>query len=248
MSHRINIVADSRGGFLQFFLDRHNDNPNVIYSTKTLKGRKLEELWLQAKDMLIARETDHVYIWGGICNLTSPYYAFGRRSLWLLKSVEELTYDLIHILNTIVSEITFLGLDGKVTFMPETGINLLAYNQVEWPADWMLQCQHDMAVNIPFLYAAFKNANFRLGCTSPWIMDTVYGRNKQGLMYPKFSKIYDGLHPSPSTAADMAKKIIITLSFVFLFQLFLLLIMYLTLSSLILLVDCLGGALTLDRR
>lgn len=203
MPRRINIVADSRGGFLQFFLDRHNDNRNVTYSSKILKGRKLEELWLQAKDMLVVGKTDHVYIWGGICNLTSPYYAFGQRSFWPLKSVEELTYDLIHTLNIIVGEIIFLGLDGKVSFMPETGINLLAYNRVEWPARWMLQCQHDMSVNIPFLYTAYKNANFRLGCTTPWIMDSVYGRNKHGLMYPKFSKLYDGLHPSPPTAADI---------------------------------------------
>lgn len=208
MPLKITLVADSRGGFLQFFLDRHNDNPNVIYSSKILKGRKLEELWLQAKSLLNSGDSDHVYIWGGICNLTSPYYAYGRRSFWPLKNIEELMYDLIHVLNGIVSEILFLGFYGKVTFLPETGINLLAYNRVELPAGWMLQCQHDMTTNIPFLYTAYKNANFRLGCSTPWIMDTVYGRNKHGLMYPKFCKLYDGLHPAPATAADMARKII----------------------------------------
>lgn len=122
--------------------------------------------------------------------------------------MEDLTYDLIHTLNIIVEEILFLGLHGKVSFLPETGANLLAYNGVDCPACWMLQCHYDMSVNIPFLCAAFRDANYRLGCSTQWIFDVVYGRNRQGLLYLKQNKLYDGLHPTPLTASAMVKKII----------------------------------------
>lgn len=208
MTVKICLVTDSRGGFFKFFLDRLNDNVNVEYDVLVLKGRKLEELWLRAKEKIITGECERAYIWGGICNLTSPYYYNGRRSFWPLKNVEELTLDLTHILNGIVNEILHLGLYGKISFLPETGINLLAYNRVDCPMGWMLQCHHDISVNIPFLYSAFRNANARLGCTTPWIIDSVYGRNRQGLLYLKHNKLYDGLHPAPCTASDMVKKII----------------------------------------
>lgn len=51
-----------RGGFFQYFFDRLNNNVNVTYSVVIFKGRKLEELWLQAKAKICAGECDHVYV------------------------------------------------------------------------------------------------------------------------------------------------------------------------------------------
>lgn len=208
MPLRVAIIADSRGGFLEYFLNLHNENQNVTYTSLVLKGRRVEELWLQARAKLNSGECDHVYVMGGICNLTSAYFYNGIRSFWPLKNVEDLTYDLMHTLNVIANEALFLGHRGKLTFLPETGADLVLYNHVEYPAAWMIQCQKDLINNIFFLYETIKSINFRLGCSTPWTFDCIYGRNRHGFLYPKFNKLYDGLHPTPSTAADMARKII----------------------------------------
>lgn len=208
MPFKVAIVADSRGGFLQYFLNLHNENQHVTYTTSVYKGRRIEELWHQARARLSSGECDHVYMLGGICNLTSAYFYNGIRTFWPLKNVEDLTYDLIHTTNIVANEALFLGYRGKLTFLPETGADLLAYNHVEHQAQWMIQCQTDLNNNIFFLYEGIKNINSRLGCITPWSFDCIYGRNRHGFLYPKFNKLYDGLHPTPSTAADMARKII----------------------------------------
>lgn len=208
MPFKVIIITDSRGGFLQHFLNHFNENQNVSYTTLVLKGRRVEELWLQARTKLNSKEYDHVYVLGGICNLTSAYFYNRIRSFWPLRNMEDLAYDLIHSLNIIANEALFLGHWAKLTFLPETGADLMVYNNVEYPAHWMLQCQVGLNINIFHLYEATKNINSRLGCTTPWTFDCIYGRNRHGNFYLKFSKLCDGLHPTPGTAADMARKII----------------------------------------
>lgn len=63
-------------------------------------------------------------------------------------------------------------------------------------------------MNVLFLHDTFKKANTKIGCSTPWSYDTVYGRNRHDMLYPKFTKLYDGLHPAPETAADMVRKIV----------------------------------------
>lgn len=208
MTFKVAIIADSRGGFFQHFLNLHNDNVNVTYTTLVFSGRRLEELWLQARAKLNAKEFNHVYVLGGICNLTSPYFHNGLRSFWPFKNVEDLAYDLIQLLKVITNEALFLGHQGRLTFLPEIGADLLEYNRVEYPMPWMTKCQVDLNYNIFFLLDEFKSANVRLSCSTTWTFDCVYGRNRHGMFYPKYSRLYDGLHPAPNTAADMVRKII----------------------------------------
>lgn len=66
MSFKVAIIADSRGGFLQHFLNLYNENQNVSYTTLVFKGRRVEELWLQARSKLNSGQCDHVYVLGGI--------------------------------------------------------------------------------------------------------------------------------------------------------------------------------------
>lgn len=40
------------------------------------------------------------------------------------------------------------------------------------------------------------------------IFGAIYGRNKHGMQYPKFDKLYDGLHPAPQTLSEIVQKII----------------------------------------
>lgn len=159
MHSKIALICDSRGGFLQYFLDLGNVNSNISYTVLTRKGRRLEELWLQAKPRLLCNEFDHVLLWGGICNITSPYFYQGVRYFWPQKNITDLSFDLIFVMESIANEVSFLGLNGRVTILPETGANLLMYNQVNSPLPWMRQCQADLNSNIPFLLEACKRIN-----------------------------------------------------------------------------------------
>lgn len=207
MAVKIALFCDSRGGFLQFFLDMGNVNSNIEYTVFTRKGRKLEELWLQAKPCLLSKEFDHVLLWGGICNITSPYFHQGVRYFWPQKNITDLSYDLIFVMDSIANEVIHLGLLGRVTLLPETGANLLMYNQVHSPLPWMIQCQADLNSNVPFLLEACKRVNARMNGSTPWTFDIIYNRSKTGEFYIRQGKLYDGLHPTPTAARDMSKKI-----------------------------------------
>lgn len=173
-----------------------------------LKGRRFEELWLQAKQKLLFAEFDHVLIWGGICNPTSPYFFEGRRFFWPLKQVEDLAFDLIFAYESVVHEVNHLRLNGRVTILPETGGDLIMYNQIITPLPWMYQCQFDLNYNICHLLTACKHCNRLMGGVTPWTLDDIYGRTKSGTLYPRHNRLYDGLHPTPQAAGEMAKKII----------------------------------------
>lgn len=205
---RIGIFCDSRSGFLQHFLNTSNLSPNTAYTVFTCKGRRFEELWLQAKHKLLLLEFDHVIVWGGICIITSPYFYGGRKFFWPLKHVTDLAYDLIFAYELVANEVIHLGLIGKVTIMPETGGDLIMYNQIIAPLPWMHQCQADLNYNIYYLLMACKRCNRMMGSLTPWTLDAIYGRTKSGALYPRHSRLYDGLHPSPPAAGEMARKII----------------------------------------
>lgn len=143
---RIGIFCDSRGGFFQYFLNSYNASPNMQYTVFTCKGRRFEELWLQAKHRLLQCEFEHVIIWGGICNITSPYFYEGRRFFWPLKQVSDLAYDLIFAYETVAHEVNYLGLNGRVTIMPETGGDLIVYNQIITPSPWMQSINRSMSI------------------------------------------------------------------------------------------------------
>lgn len=207
MTVKIALFCDSRGGFLQYFLDTGNVNSNIVYTVFTRKGRKLEELWLQAKSKLLSKEFDHVVLWGGICNITSPYFYQGVRYFWPMKNITDLAYDLIFVMDSIAKEVIHFGLTGRVTLIPETGANLLMYNQVISPQPWMMQCQADLNANVPFLLDACKRVNSRMNGYTPWTFDIVYSRSRTGEFYIRQGKLYDGLHPTPMVARDMSKKI-----------------------------------------
>lgn len=207
MTVKIALFCDSRGGFLQYFLDLGNVNSNIVYTVFTQKWRKLEELWLLAKPRLLSKEFDHVLLWGGICNITSPYFHLGVKYFWPQKNITDLSYDLIFVMHLIANEVIHLGLMGRVTLLPETGANLLMYNQIITPLPWMMQCQADLNENIPFLLEACKHVNDRMGGSTPWTFDTVYSRTRTGEFYIRQGKLYDGLHPNPRATGDMSKKI-----------------------------------------
>lgn len=207
MVFKIAIIADSRGGFLQHFFVRNNVNNGITYRTFILKGRKIEDLWSVAITKLETGNFDRVYILGGICNITSPYYDNNIRYFWPLRSVRDLIDELCQIIGRLTNDTLHLGKYGKLVFLPEVGADLIMYNNIEFPQPWMLQAQYNLRRYLPRLHDAVRNANHHLGAQTPWDVDTVFGRTKKGELYPKYELLYDGLHPSPPVAGKIAKQI-----------------------------------------
>lgn len=205
---RIGMFCDSRGGFFQHFFNSNNPNPSVHYTVFTCKGRRFEELWLLAKQKLLALELDYAFIWGGICNITTPSFHGGRKYFWPMRQVTDLAYDLIFAYESVANEVIYLGLHGRVILVPETGRDLIVYNHIASPLPWMHQCQADLNFNIYYLLMACKHSNRRMGSLTPWSLDVIYGRTKSGTLYPRHNRLYDGLHPTPYAAGEMVRKII----------------------------------------
>lgn len=186
---------------------RSNHNNGITYRTFLLKGRKLEDLWSVTITKLETGGFDRVYILGGICNITSPYYENNIRYFWPLKSVRDLIDDLCQVIGRLTNNTLHLGKYSKLVFLPEVGADLIAYNNVEFAQPWMLQCQYNLRLYLPRLHDAFKNANYLIGARTPWVVDAVFGRTKKGELYPKYETLYDGLHPSPPAAEKIARQI-----------------------------------------
>lgn len=144
MNYNIFIVADLRGSFLQPYLDQFNQWPNVTYEVKIYKGRGIRELWRHARELLLHNVADFVYIFVGICNLTSKFKVNGRREFWIGKRPRDKILDLSSLINSIGDEALRLNLYAKIAFLQEIGCDLLRYNQIAVPALWMLQQESDL--------------------------------------------------------------------------------------------------------
>lgn len=142
-----------------------------------------------------------------IFNITSPYYKQNIRYFWPHKSIRDLIDDLCQLIAKLTNDALHLGKYSRLVFLPEIGADLITYNNIEFPQSWMLQCQHNLRLYLPYLPDALKNANHQLGARTPWIIDMVYGRTKKGELYPKYEQLYDGLHPSPPVAEKIARQI-----------------------------------------
>lgn len=133
---------------------------------------------------------------GGICNLTSPVYVHGARFFWPCKRINNLAAELVQCEIDIYEDVVQHQLKGKVVPIPEMGADLIWYNQIDLPWDWMLTHQKDLDTNLPLIHATTKDLNKAMGVKTPWTLDVLYKTAKNGVRYPGYSVLQDGLHPS----------------------------------------------------
>lgn len=149
MAYNIYVVADSRGSRLQAFLEHLNTWPNFAYYVLVMRGKKVRVLWEAARSLLCSGRADFVYIYEGICNLTTPLYTRKGKQFWMAKRPRELICDLILSLNGIHNEAMSLNLYAKFTFLQELGRDLVRYNRIRRPTLWMVQQQMELDSWLP---------------------------------------------------------------------------------------------------
>lgn len=208
MAYNICIVADSRGARLQPYLNRFNTWHNISYSVIVLRGRKIAGLWETTRSLLLNKEADFVYVYGGICDLTSPFYTREGRKFWMAKQPREMICDLILAMNEICDEAINLNLYDKLAFIQEMGCDLIRYNRVRRPAKWMIQQQNEFDQWLPALHRSTKDINYNLGVRTPWVLDSIYKHDHRRRFYPRYNLLADGLHPTSEIASRIAEQII----------------------------------------
>lgn len=199
------MVSDSRGRYFQDWIDRQNQSYDFDYflQSTVLPGRKLYDLWVYTRPLLLRNEIDFAFLMGGICDITTRIYLGGHRCFWPDKSIYTIMNNLIQSMIDISEEVKALGLIGKVAFLPEVGAALSIYNRVAQPTEWMVKYQDDLDRALPDLHNSTRHINSNIGSAPNWFLDTVYKRTKKGMWYARYNLLEDGLHPSRRTAERM---------------------------------------------
>lgn len=186
MSYKIYLVSDSRGAFLQKYLDQFNQWPNIVYVVKVYRGRGVMELWKLARNFLLHNKADFVYILEGTCSLTTWFTIKGKPEFWLKKRPRDQIFDLCLLLNNICDEAVQLHFYARISFIQELGCDLIRYNRIAVPAVWMLQQQSDLEEWLPTLHNATKEVDYKLGVRTPWAIDAIYKHDASRKFYPRF--------------------------------------------------------------
>lgn len=61
---------------------------------------------------------------------------------------------------------------------------------------------------LPLIQDETRQINSLMGAVTPWTLDAIYRKTKNGVWNPNYGLLYDGLHPDPQTAERMVKQIL----------------------------------------
>lgn len=106
------LITDSRGRFLQGYLNHHNRNFHMInYTVEVHSGSKLGRVWRLTKQHIEEKKYDLIYLLGGICDITHKQYVKGNKIFWPNMAQGQIGSELIEEYTQIVAE--FNGLESK---------------------------------------------------------------------------------------------------------------------------------------
>lgn len=203
---KVLLITDSRGNFLQGYLNNHNRDHNAIsYQVEVHKGSRIGRLWRFAHQYCLKNSYDLIYILGGICDVTAKQYIEGRKVYWPPGHHGLLGMILVNEINRITDEYLMMQPHPltKLCIVPEVGGDFIKYNFAPLTEE-NIGKQPAIELSMANLRDAAKLANRCMNVTTPWIIDTVYCRNKRGNLVPKYHRLDDGIHPSPRTAEKAA--------------------------------------------
>lgn len=200
------LITDSRGRFLQGYLNHHNRNFLMVnYTVEVHSGSKLNRLWRLTKQRIQENNFDLIYLLGGICDITHKQYVRGNKVYWPNMDQGQIGSELIDEYVRIVTE--FNGLKNKnntkICLIPEVGGDFIRYNNAS-PTNDNLVKQSAIELSLPTIQKAAKNANQQLEMPTPWIIDTIFRRNKRGELVPEYQRLEDGIHPTQRAAERAA--------------------------------------------
>lgn len=205
----VKLLADSRGAKIVREISRI-DPDDIDFTVTYKRGAKLEDLWELAESQLLRYNTpDLIILFGGVCNLTDKVYTNnGERKFWPPQDIHSRMMEIVATMEIIVSNFNLINKSTKLCFIPEPGMDLLAYNRVILPIPWnMAAIQQKMENELRWLHDATRDINRRLGSNTPRTIEITHSK-RHGRYIPVYSRLPDGLHPSNEIANRYAKTLL----------------------------------------
>lgn len=200
----VRIFADSRGAWLGHELENLHYQ-FIDFKVLFRKGASLIKLWEMVEKELWYDRTDLYIILGGVCDLTEKSYDInGKRVFWPHRDLAEIFDDITYKLEGMARNFRMVNHHSTLCFLPECGLDLIRYNQVEHPVPWyLLLFQESLEKNLRILQDKTKVINSSIGSLTPWSLEVTHAK-RAGRLSPVFDRTYDGLHFSPTQVRRLA--------------------------------------------
>lgn len=204
---KILVVSDSRGSKLGSHLEEKADDL-LTFDLLVKRGGDLLNLWNIAEQQLRKGKADMVFLYGGVCNLTDLFYNVqGQRMAWPPTNLTKRMNDISSIMENIADEFKTRYHGKFLSFIPEAGLDLVAYNRIPEPVQRQyIKTQEELERLLPNLHVKARYLNDLLGSATAWSLDATH--TKRGPhMIPVYTRLQDGLHPSDNVAKKIANAI-----------------------------------------
>lgn len=205
ITKQVYIYTDSRGRWLNHELQLIRDE-DITFHVTSLSGAGLDRLWERAESDLLNRNVDLAIIFGGICNLTDPYFDLeGNRQFWPPFNMDDRFRQVETLIWDIAKNHRLLDLETKLCFIQEPGCDLILYNRIRHPVPPpILVCQEVFEKNLCILQKAIREVNNYLNSPTPWALQVTHDL-RAGKWMPIYHRLYDGLHPTNRIVQKYAK-------------------------------------------
>lgn len=205
---QVYIYTDSRGRWLNQELQLIRDE-GIAFHVTSLSGAGLERLWERAEFDLLNRRVDLVILFGGICNLTDPYYdQEGNRQFWPPFNMDERFKEVETLIRDISQNHLLLNLHAKLCFIQEPGCDLILYNRIRHPVPPpILICQEVFEKNLRVLQKVIREVNNHSNSPTPWALQITHDL-RAGQWIPVYHRLYDGLHPTNRIVQKYARVLL----------------------------------------
>ena len=198
----INILADSRGEFLQKYIV---SPPGYHLKISSFKGATLPRLQVKAKDMLQSRNCVAVIIMGGICSitrkddLTHQIYLPNKTAGTIYTETTNLILDLLHGLDC-------LNTGKPVVMATIMGADLTKANGLGRQRRKHLQ-QDVLDESVTRINRFIRDLNLKRGNETPSIASAIRRCHGNGIYRTTYSRLPDGVHPDTAVLRFWAKRL-----------------------------------------
>lgn len=184
-------------------------HPNIDFCVKYRKGAGIVKIWEMVEYELLRDRTDVYIIFGGVCDLTRKFYdSFGRRVFWPHTDLKLIFEDLTEKMEAMARNFRLINHHSLLCFLPEPGLDMIRYNQVQHPVPWhLLLLQESLEKNLRILQNKTLTINASIGSKSPWSLEVTHTK-RGGRFIPVYDRTYDGLHFTPYQVWKLANYII----------------------------------------
>ena len=198
-NNSIVVITDSRGRHLESELNAEMDTPIYV---EVLSGKKFQDCIPVVEDIMSNFWVDAFYIAMGINNLTY-YDPISKTCTLLYETPIELAFHLVNTIRATLTELKGLYPDIPVIVNSLYGMNLAVYHNRGYYSQTE---QQTLDTAIDLINTEIIQINHENGVLTPHTSNVIHRYNRTKKANDSlYHRLYDGLHPSYSTQAHIAR-------------------------------------------